>query len=76
MSWDPSSEIDLLLEMGLSSESTIVDFGAGTGVFSLAVTEHCDHALAVDISETMLARIDEKAESRGIQHVETATMGF
>lgn len=76
MPWDPSPEIDLLSELGLSPEGTIVDFGAGTGVFSLAVAERCEHVVAVDVSETMLDMIDEKLESRGIQHVETVHDGF
>lgn len=76
MPWDPSSEVDFLMERGLSTDSTIVDFGAGTGVFSLAIAEHCNRVVAVDVSQTMLAMIHEKLESRGIQHVETVHDGF
>lgn len=57
MPWDPFSEIDRLVEMGLSKESTIVDFGAGAGVISIAVAEYCDHVVADDVSETMVAMI-------------------
>lgn len=43
-----------MLELGLTEEDTFVDFGTGTSVVPLAVAEHCNRAIAVDISETML----------------------
>ncbi|MFC6763814.1 class I SAM-dependent methyltransferase [Natrinema soli] len=76
MPFDPAGEIGVLRESGLCREDTVVDFGAGTGVVPLAVAEHCDRVVAVDISETMLAAVDEKAEARGIRNVETVHDGF
>lgn len=74
--FNPSSELELLLELGLSEEDTFVDFGTGTGVVPLAVAEHCNRAVAVDISETMLEVVNEKAEKQGIQNVEIVHDGF
>lgn len=76
MPFDPSSEIDILLEFDLSEGDTVVDFGTGTGVFPLAVAEHCDRVVAVDVSETMIDVVDEKIEKRGIQNIETIHDGF
>lgn len=76
MPFDPSGEIDVLREFGLSREDTVVDFGTGTGVFPLAVAEYCDRVVAVDVSETMLAVVDEKAKARGGQNVQTVHDGF
>lgn len=76
MPFDPSTEVDTLLEYGLSEDDTIVDFGAGTGVFSLAIAEYCDRAVAVDVSATMLDLIHTKLEKTGIQNVETVNDGF
>lgn len=74
--FDPSRELELLLELGLTGEDTFVDFGTGTGVVPLAVADHCDRVIAVDISDTMLQVVDEKVEERGIQNVETVHDGF
>lgn len=76
MPFDPAGEIDVLREFGLSQEDSVVDFGTGTGVFPLAVAEHCDSVVAVDISETMLKAVEEKIEARGVRNVETVHDGF
>lgn len=76
MPFDPSGEIDVLLDHGLSADDTVVDFGAGTGVFSLAVAEHCDRVVAVDVSEPMVARIREKIDARDVRNVEPVRAGF
>lgn len=68
--FDPSDEIELLQRYGLSAEDTVVDFGTGTGVFPLAVAEHCDRVVGIDVSETMLEAAREKAEERGVENVE------
>lgn len=74
--FDPSEERDLLLEYGLSEEDTVVDFGAGTGVFPLAISKHCDRVVAVDVSEPMLDMVREKVSAEGAQNVETVHAGF
>lgn len=74
--FDPSEELERLLELGLSEADTVVDFGTGTGAFPLAVSEHCDRVVAVDVSETMLDTVREKVESEGVQNVEIAHEGF
>jgi putative AdoMet-dependent methyltransferase len=74
--FDPSPELDLLVDQGLTDEDTVIDFGAGTGVFSLAVADYCDRVVAIDISETMLDVFREKVEERGVQNVEIVHDGF
>lgn len=76
MPFDPSEEVDVLREFGLSGEDTVVDFGTGTGVFPLAVAEHCDRVVAVDVSKIMLGMVDEKIEDRRTRNVETVHDGF
>ncbi|GAB7010703.1 class I SAM-dependent methyltransferase [Halorubrum trueperi] len=74
--FDPSTEIDTLLELGLTGEDTVVDFGTGTGVFPLAAAEYCDRVVAVDVSESMVKIVDEKIEATSIQNIETVHDGF
>lgn len=74
--FDPTTEVELLLELGLTENDTVVDFGTGTGVFPLAVAAHCDRVVAVDISETMLAFVQEKLDKSGVRNVEPIHDGF
>lgn len=68
--FDPSEEFETLLELGLSNEDMVVDFGTGTGVFPLAVSEHCDRVVAVDVSESMLNVVREKVDDADVGNVE------
>lgn len=74
--FDPSSEVDLLLELGLSETDTVVDFGTGTGVFPLTVAEHCDRVVAVDVSKAMLEVVQGRIETSASQNIETVNEGF
>lgn len=74
--FDPSTELDILRELGLSADDTVVDFGAGTGVFTLAAAEHCDRVVAVDVSEPMLELVREKIEQADVHNVDVVHDGF
>lgn len=74
--FDPAPELDLLRKLGLSATDTVVDLGAGTGVFSLAVAEHCDRVVAVDVSEPMVKLVRERIEQGDVQNVDVVHDGF
>ena len=74
--FDPSTELDLLADYGLSEDDTVVDFGTGTGVFPLAVANHCKRVVAVDISETMLDVVRGKVAAAGVENVDVVHDGF
>lgn len=74
--FDPSEDVALLRERGLSEDSTLVDMGAGTGTFTLAAAAVCKRVIAVDVSPVMLAALGEKAEQLGLRNVERAQAGF
>jgi SAM-dependent methyltransferase len=69
-------DIDRLVEMGLGSTSTLVDFGAGTGTFALAATRVCAHVIAVDVSRTMLAIAKREATRLSVDNLITVEAGF
>lgn len=48
-----------------SAEQVVMDFGAGTGMLGAKVAPHVGRVLAVDISESMLAKLAEKPELAG-----------
>jgi SAM-dependent methyltransferase len=59
--FDPDPDIALLRERGLDGESTVVDLGAGTGVFAFAAARVAARVMAVDISPAMVASLRSKA---------------
>jgi SAM-dependent methyltransferase len=66
---DWSDEVATLLSLGVGAKSTVVDLGAGTGTFALAIAPHVMRVVGVDVSDAMV----DKMRSRGI---EAAHAGF
>lgn len=74
--FDPSAEIELLEDHGLSGDDTIVDFGTGTGSYPLAIADHCDRVVGVDISKTMLDVARERVAPNDIRNVDLVHDGW
>lgn len=68
--FDPTSELEHLVDQGLTEEDTVVDFGTGTGVFPLAAADYCDRVVAIDVSEPMLDVAREKVDEAGVNNVD------
>ncbi|MDY6980729.1 MAG: class I SAM-dependent methyltransferase [Pseudomonadota bacterium] len=49
----------------LSSDMTVMDFGAGTGLISAHIAPHVNRITAVDVSESMLEKLAAKPELQG-----------
>lgn len=71
-----AEEVALLQRLGLGSDSVVVDFGAGTGQFTLAVAPVCARVVSVDVSAVMLERLRAKVAASGFGNVEVAQAGF
>lgn len=71
-----ADEAALCLQLGLTSDSTVVDIGAGTGQFVLAVSSACARVVAVDVSPLMLERLRAKVVDAGVANVEVVQAGF
>lgn len=69
-------EVELLVRLGMSRDSTLVELGPGTGQLTVAVAPRCGRVVAVDVSEPMLARLREKLAERGVENVEVVRAGF
>ena len=69
-----AAEVALLRRHGLDRGSVVVEFGAGTGQFTVAVAPECARVVAVDISPLMLAALRAKAD--GLAGVELVHAGF
>jgi SAM-dependent methyltransferase len=69
-------EVALLCELGLTPDSVVVDMGAGTGQFTLAVAPRCARVVAVDVSSVMLDHLRAKVEAAGVGNVGVEQAGF
>ena len=73
---DAAAEVALLESIGLRSDSLVVEFGPGTGQFTVEVARACAQVIAVDVSEPMLARLRSKVAERRLANVEMVKAGF
>ena len=76
MDAEADAEVALLVDFGLSASSTLVEFGPGTGQFTVAVAPHCARVIAADVSPPMLARLRSKLEALRLANVELVQGGF
>ncbi len=73
---DASGEVRLLEQLGLDARSTVLDLGAGTGQFALAVAPVCSRVVAVDVSPVMQERLRRKVEASAHRNIECVSAGF
>ena|SRR5436309_9201156 len=69
---DWNDDVAALRALGIGAGSTVVDLGAGTGSFALALAPHVERVIAVDPSEVMVTAIREK----GIEAVRAGFMSY
>jgi ubiquinone/menaquinone biosynthesis C-methylase UbiE len=69
-------EVALLSRLSLLQDATVVDLGAGTGQFTMAVAPHCARVVAVDVSDAMLTALRGKVERSGRTNIEVVRAGF
>jgi len=73
---DPSEDVELLRELGLDAGGTVVDLGAGTGTFALAVAPFCRRVVATDVSPAMLTALRANIAQAGLSNVDVVRAGF
>jgi|SRR6266550_2612202 len=73
---DPTEDVKHLKAFGLGADSFVVDFGAGSGTFAVAVAPHCKKVMAVDVSPAMIAATEAKIEKFRLENVEVVEAGF
>lgn len=74
--FDPSDDLAALRAHGFGAESTLIDFGAGTGVFACAAALECAHVVALDVSPAMVAQLRRRAAARGAANLDIVHAGF
>ena len=71
-----AAEIALLCELGFDADSVVVEFGPGTGQFTVAAAPQCERIVAVDVSAVMLDRLQRKVAGHRLDNVEVVQAGF
>ena len=71
-----AAEVALLRGLGLTADSVVVDVGAGTGQFTVAVAPACRRVVAVDVSPPMLRALRSRVAELGLGNVEVVQAGF
>jgi FkbM family methyltransferase len=74
--FDPTEDVEALRAFGLDRNSVVIDLGAGTGTFTVAVAEHCRRVIAVDVSPPMIAALQRRVTEIGIDNVTVVRGGF
>jgi putative AdoMet-dependent methyltransferase len=73
---DPEVERQLLRQLGVVDEHTLLEFGPGTGVLTLEAAKVCRKVYAVDVSPAMLSYIERRAQQFELDNVVLANAGF
>lgn len=73
---EAAAEVLFLTTLGLKPDSAVVDLGAGTGQFALAVARACRRVVAVDVSPLMLRELRSNVDQAGVDNIEVVHAGF
>ncbi len=60
----------LVEQLGVASETTVVDFGCGPGYFTVELAKRAHKVIAVDLQQEMLKKAQRKIDKAGLSNVE------
>jgi putative AdoMet-dependent methyltransferase len=73
---DLEAENRLVRLLGIAKEDTLIEYGAGTGLFLEAAANVCRHAHAVDVSQAMIELASRRLRKLGANNVTFHHAGF
>ena len=74
--FDPTDDVDALRALGLDVDAIVVDLGAGTGAFTVAISQFCGRVIAVDVSPAMTAALRRRVAELELDNVTVVEAGF
>ncbi len=74
--FDPGEDIEILTAAGIGPHSTVVDLGAGTGTFAVALAPRVAEVIAVDPSPEMTGQILRRVDEASLDNVSVQRAGF
>lgn len=70
-SWDEDPFLEMIAqEASLGPETTVLDIGSGSGVYSIAFSDRVKRVTGIDVSKTMVKYAHEKVETVGCRNIE------
>lgn len=72
----PADDLSEFFANGLTAESTVIDFGAGTGQFALAAARRFKTVIAVDVSPEMVRILEQRIAEAGLRNLRCVRSGF
>ena len=63
-------------ELKIDASHTVIEYGPGTGAFTLAAAKRCKQVYAIDISKAMLDYAHRQTVAAGLSNVEFVQAGF
>ena len=66
----------VLDSLGVDKNDVLIDFGSGTGIFTVQAARRCKMVYAVDVSKAMLDYAKTKAEKAGVSNINFFLGGF
>lgn len=73
---DPTPDLQALIDLGLSQNSRVIDFGAGSGTFALAIAPYCQEVIAIDPSPAMNAYLRAAVAAAQVSNLTVVNSGF
>lgn len=73
---DATADLAIFESHGVTADSTVIDFGAGTGQFALPAAARFAHVIAVDISPEMIGVIRARTAEAKLRNLEATRAGF
>lgn len=67
---------EIVAALDLTPGQSLIEFGAGTGELTAAVSEQCSVVYAIDISRVMIDYAAKKMKSRGRENIKSINAGF
>lgn len=68
--------IKILDTLEVSSQSTVIEIGTGTGAFAINAAKRCAKVFAIDVSASMLNYAKQKSDNFGLKNISYHHAGF
>lgn len=73
---DSTADIAVFQSHGVTQEGIVLDFGAGSGQFTIPAAHKFKTVVGIDVSPVMTKHLNQRVEALGSRNIKTVTAGF